>query len=810
MTRSGKYVAVAFATLMVLLSVSERAMADGSVTVEVGHSWTKSFSKTPFESKPKISVDKANIASATWSGGESGTLVITGLEEGEAVVTVKGKVRVVGLGTDGGITVRDVSGKIRVKVTAKGEYARIVVLKVDQKISIKFPKGMRLGPKAPDNTDPSVVSVRRNSSKQLTLRGRKKGQSWLTFKLFIKQKKGKDKKVPGTIWVIVRDGKPPKDEKYIKIGWDDLPTGIITLDGQVSLWVPTGDNYGNIGNACFVNYDGDEETCGVEDGSWVKSNDGQYQDFVVTDVPTYGEDPPSGYSSLDKEFPLPSETVVVIKDTPGVCASFHTPPPPAGEMDAFTIKPPDEESEALTSVVDEISQIDFTKKPLTGMSPEQAKATACQAAVWKVGSQIDSVEGNDVTNEDLKDRFFNTYLSATTAIREKMTPEKRDEMDNIVQDDLTTVIESVDFVSKKHGGKPVASDTVSVVQPGPPSGLEWLASKPPAGVGNVVVRNGDLAVGVVLPADIRQGDQVSGTMVVLPVGSEPPNGLSLRDPSGQIHPVETGRSVTFTANQPVMTWAIIDKDETVLGSAEALTSQPQLAPSRNGPTIVQSDCPFDLPGTFDGDSSNTVVSIGGHPAKILSESPRQAVVVPEDLGTIAGKVPIEVTDAGTTFTHDARVINTSFEYPEIAPGQWGDAKLTVSGLDDPEVQDSLGLMVTNCTPEIVKFRDGGNRKHFIVNPDDIHEDGTYSLAVPVQSLQDGTYVLAASSGLAQQSQCPIMSCAPCGDIWVCDDRGKVNCGGARTCTCGGGAGHRMFGGPCGFWFCGCPFGRCQC
>ena len=192
--------------LTVLLPAAHTSADDGAVTIGVGHSWTKSFGKTPFESKPKISVDKPAIASVSWRGEESGTLVITGNKEGDAVVTLKGKVRVTNLGTGGGtITVKDVTLTVPVKVVAADEYSKLVILYVGQKMSIKFPKGMKLGAKSPSNSNPAVVSVRRNSSKQLTLRGRKKGESWLRFKLLV-GKKGKEKKVPGTIWVRVKEG----------------------------------------------------------------------------------------------------------------------------------------------------------------------------------------------------------------------------------------------------------------------------------------------------------------------------------------------------------------------------------------------------------------------------------------------------------------------------------------------------------------------------------------------------------------------------------------------------------------------------
>lgn len=803
MNRSGKYMTAVFAICLVALLAPKDALADGAVTIEVGHSWSKSFGRTPFESKPTITVANPGIASVSWSGGESGTLTITGEEEGETVVTVTGKVRVVGFGAGGGLTVKDVTGKISVTVTAKGEYARVVVLHVSQKMTIKFPKDMKMGPKAPSNSNPPIVRVRRNSSKQLTLTGRKKGDSMLRFKLFIKQKKGKDKEAPGSIWVIVRACKPPKNKTHVTMGWGDLPTGIITLDGQVSLWVPSGDNYGDVGDAAFVNYSEEDQTCGVEDGSWVRSNDDQYQDIVLTDVPTYPEDEPSGASSLDEEFSLPTETVVVVKDVPGGCTVLAKPAPPAGNVDQCTLEPPDEESEALVSVADEVSQIDFTKKPLTSISPEQAKATACQAAFWKVGSQIDSVEGNEVTNEDLENHFFSTYLSATADTREKMTPEKRDEMDKIVRDDLRTVVESIDFVTKKHEGKPAVS--------GPPAGLEWLASPPPPGAGAVVIRNGDSTVGVVLPADIQQGDQISGTMIVTPLNAEQPEGQILRDPSGQAHPVQTGRAVTFTANDPTMTWTLTDAEGQVLGTETVPVSTAPASPPA-GPALVQSNCATDLPGSFDGNLSNTAVSIADRPAVVLAESPRQAIVVPGDLGQTTGNVAIEVTDAGQTFTHNTRAVNTSVDSPQIEQGQWGAANVIVRGLDTDQTQGPIGVAVTNSTPTAVKLKNGRNRQHFQVDPKEIRDDGTYHLEVPVFAVGTGVYVLAAStsSGLLQQSQCATLNCSPCGDIWFCDDKGKVSCGGTRTCSCGGGAGHRRVGGPCGFWLCACPFGTCKC
>ena len=126
-----------------------------------------------------------------------------------------------------------------------------------------------------------------------------------------------------------------------------------------------------------------------------------------------------------------------------------------------------------------------------------------------------------------------------------MTPEKRDELDNVVREDLTTIVGSIDFATKRHTTDPVVSHTVSVASVGwapildLSAGLAWMAAAPPENAGNVVVRNGESSVGVLLVRDIRQGDQVSGTIVPLPLDGHH-DGLRLRDPSGQIHPSRPG------------------------------------------------------------------------------------------------------------------------------------------------------------------------------------------------------------------------------------------------------------------------------
>lgn len=463
--------------------VSAYAMADGAVVIGVGHSWTKSFGKTPFESKPTISVDNPGVASISWQGGESGSLVITGVEEGEAVVTVKGKVRVTSLGTGGGaLTVKDVSGKIWVKVIKAAEYSKIAVLWVKQKMSIKFPKGMKLGSKSPNNSNPAVVSVRRNSSKQITLVGRKKGRSTLTFKLLIKKKDGKVKEVPGTIWVKVKDGKPPKKEKFVRIGWDDLFIGEIVLvdagpgldlapddedsgtavalvdwpgiEGVGCTFTPSGKNYGDIGDLAIENDTDKPVTVTIPPGLLLDSADPAVQDLYVADVPT--ETPYAGAKDIDRPITIKPGGTYVAKDLPGFCPDFEKKPPQTGDTEIYACQQPDEKSKVLLDTIEAVKKLDVGSLKLQVFEDDKTRAMVAQGSLWMVDSRIDEVKDNEVSADDLSSRFYETFVTSAKEALDKMSPDDRKKAEQLVKDDIKTIVGATSFVAKQSRPKKTA------------------------------------------------------------------------------------------------------------------------------------------------------------------------------------------------------------------------------------------------------------------------------------------------------------------------------------------------------------------
>ena len=346
----------------------------------------------------------------------------------------------------------------------------------------------------------------------------------------------------------------------------------------------------------------------------------------------------------------------------------------------------------------------------------------------------------------------------------------------------------------------------------------WLASPPPCDTGGVFIRHDRGAVGVVLPADIRKGDTVSGTVVLAP-GSDPKAaaGLQLCDPAGGKHPLRTGQPVTFTAGA-TMTWQLIAANGTVVGKVDAPVAAALYspAPSDKVPVVIQENCAFVLPGPFDGNSSNTVVRVDGRDAQVLTEARDHAVVVGGDLGGRTGKVAVTVTDGSRRRSHEGRAVTTRLDCSQLRQGKPGTATVIVNGLDGlagTKLDRTIRVTVVNGSPKAVKLGDGKARHDVWVDPAMILDDGSCRFGVSVHVTGPGVFVLAASTGTARKGQCPSVNCLGCDSSFgFCDDSGKASCSGVVPggCTCGGGAGHRRIGGPCGHWICGCSFSRCYC
>ena len=285
-----------------------------------------------------------------------------------------------------------------------------------------------------------------------------------------------------------------------------------------------------------------------------------------------------------------------------------------------------------------------------------------------------------------------------------------------------------------------------------------------------------------------------------------------------------------------MTWKILDRGgNPVAEQEEELTDREgRQNEFQDDPIVCRSNQVIDIPGEFNGDLSDTSVTIGGMPATMIAENPRGAIFAVPDLGDSVGAVECVVEEAGQRHEIPMVAISLSIEGPrEMRLGQSANLRITVNGLgslsemdfgrsDDPN--SGLVIKYRNDTPANISFPGHSLDSHNV----DISqiEDGSYSFEVPFTAEAPGAFVVTAWSwtysagsygNYCSGRQCCVIACGPCTGIWICGDEGTINCAKAdrkkETCSrcsqllCGI---NHSGGAACGHWFCKCAFGACAC
>jgi len=469
----------------VILSAPHSALAKDNVTiVGEGHSRTKSFGKVPFESKPTVESRDPSIATASWAGEESGSLVITGVKEGKTKVRVRGKIRVTEIGPGGKklMTVKPYTGIVLVQVVKSDKYTKVAVIYVKQKMSIKFPDRYRKATPV-KNSNRRVVTVTSQTRTRVTIRGVKVGKSRLTFLLEVKLKSGKKKKVPANILVKVIDKKVPKGKEHVTIGWDDMlilsepdkegKRKIVKPGKKVSMledWPAqpgvfcsfraSGRNYGAIGDLTIDNSTDKPVTVTIPPGLLLDSDDPKIQDLYVADVPT--ETPCAGAGEIGKPITIPPHVAYAIKDIPGFCPDGEKDPPAAEteEKSVYTACKPDEKSATLLEAIAAVKKMDVGELKLNVFDEKKARAMICQGALWRIDSRIDEEPDNEFTSVKLDSQFFEAFTESAKAALDKMPKEKREKVENVVKDDIKKLVAAADFVTKKHAPKNLVKEAV--------------------------------------------------------------------------------------------------------------------------------------------------------------------------------------------------------------------------------------------------------------------------------------------------------------------------------------------------------------
>ncbi|MBP9664102.1 MAG: hypothetical protein KBD94_05730 [Pyrinomonadaceae bacterium] len=259
-----------------------------------------------------------------------------------------------------------------------------------------------------------------------------------------------------------------------------------------------------------------------------------------------------------------------------------------------------------------------------------------------------------------------------------------------------------------------------------------------SGLTNVVFDLPQAKITVYLPDDMAAGDTISGTVIAEPnpgyVQDNSPNAETLTGVvvdlgDGQKVPVcdpcsalrsfvlphvfeQIGRVINVSLVQP--------------GHASVTTRVP-LQPASGLPTwdpnippFAQTGRPATITGPFDGNSSNTQVTVASQKGVILAESRRKMIL--RTPGNLTGPVQVTATDNGKTTTGQMRILNLQLTSAKtkLTRGEETKVHMEIKGIKG-ETRNVPVRVVTSGTANM----QGGNQQDITITPSQIGTDGTF-------------------------------------------------------------------------------------
>lgn len=272
-----------------------------------------------------------------------------------------------------------------------------------------------------------------------------------------------------------------------------------------------------------------------------------------------------------------------------------------------------------------------------------------------------------------------------------------------------------------------------------PSGSGKTSNESAKNISGLVTEDFKTANGVIrlnLPADMASGDIISGTVQALPNGknekeiarnSDELNGCVVELEKQKTSASDKWGKWLIPAAVTALTVIITDRNHHEVARKEipvnATPTEATNTPGSHGtstsdrpmqgdlPTVAQVGRPLSIPITSKGDMATSMVKIGGDPAAVLAQSPRQ-IVVTAPMKT--GYLDYEATADGATVKGAVQniALRTQLTRPMLKPGDAASVLLSVSGSDKP-----VPVIVTNHTPGIVDMA-GGPVRRLMVDPRD--------------------------------------------------------------------------------------------
>ncbi len=252
----------------------------------------------------------------------------------------------------------------------------------------------------------------------------------------------------------------------------------------------------------------------------------------------------------------------------------------------------------------------------------------------------------------------------------------------------------------------------------------------------------DGGITIYLPNDIAPGDRITGS-VFTDNNSDTFKGMSITIGGVAGSPVRAG-SKLYTWTVPTSAkngcpLIVTSKLGNQLGAIRiGVTPAPEPLDAFTFPNFVQTGRPAVIYGPFDGNSSNTRLTLGKSDASILAESPRSMTVyVPYDSGI--GATQAKLVENNKRAETEIRTISVELDTPkqQLKQGDTTLVTLKVEGMTGLSESNVPFIQVQNLTPKVLDL--DGQTIHAVIPK--VGKDGTYQRAFKAKSLNGGSFLL---------------------------------------------------------------------
>jgi hypothetical protein len=256
-------------------------------------------------------------------------------------------------------------------------------------------------------------------------------------------------------------------------------------------------------------------------------------------------------------------------------------------------------------------------------------------------------------------------------------------------------------------------------------------------------------IGVGLPDDMAEIEVISGKIAVEPSGrSEKQRAKNEKrlnrysvDIGGQKAAVGDDWGKWKIPPADNMTVALLDPGGKVVDTVQVPVNPHPPAGGAGDfqcPKVTQGGRLFHINGNFDGNFSNTDVSMGGEKVEKWAESPRKVILeTPMD---VIGNTTIQYTEGSYKGTCECRNIGVQLHADKLKlhKGDITELSVTVSGLKD--LKKRIPLSIKNHTPNIVSLKDEGI---FFIKPSDVKPGGIYVYKSVAAGIMAGNFNISA-------------------------------------------------------------------